>query len=162
MRIMLTMASSKHHSWIKTQLQIYLDELSQYALVKKNDDGLYDYPYLEHYWREPDRHAFIIEKKDDATGFLLLREDLNPIDGTFINEIAELYILPAFRQHSVATFAVKILLSYFSGSWRVAVFRNNLTALSFWRNLIPNLDPNFTEKKSHSQKNQQIIFTFNA
>jgi len=162
MRIILTRASSKHHSWIKTQLQIYLAELSQYAPVKKNKHGLYLYPYLEHYWREPDRHAFVIEKNDDATGFLLVRKDLNPVDGTFINEIAELYILPAFRQHSVATCVVKIVLSYFFGNWRVAVFRNNPTALSFWRNLIPNLDPNFTEKTSYSQKDQQIIFTFNG
>ena len=100
MTVKLAPASSDRRCWIRAELQSYLAELSQFASIEKNAEGQYDYPYLDYYWREPDRHPFIIYLDNEAVGFLLVREDLDPTDGTCLTEIAELYILPAFRQRS--------------------------------------------------------------
>jgi predicted acetyltransferase len=160
MTIKLVRASLDHQCWIRAELQSYLFELSQFASIEKNAEGQYDYPYLDHYWREPDLHPFVIYLDNEAVGFLLVREDLDPADGTSLTEIAELYILPAFRQRSVASSAVKEVLGYFPGNWRAMVLPNNNVALSFWRELISTMDPEFTVALPAPPKNQQVVFTF--
>ena len=162
MTVKLAPASSDQRCWIRAELQSYLGELSQFAAIEKNTEGQYDYPYLDYYWREPDRHPFIISLDDEAAGFLLVREDMDPADGTSLTEIAELYILPAFRQRSVASTAIKEVLGYFPGNWRAAVLRTNDVAYSFWRQLISALDPEFTVALPSSSNNQQIVFSFSA
>ena len=162
MTVKLAPASSDHRCWITAELQSYLAELSQFASIEKNAEGQYNYPYLDFYWREPDRHPFIIYLNNEAAGFLLVREDLNPADGTSITEIAELYILPAFRQRSVASSATKEVFGYFPGNWRAAVLPENDVACSFWRQLISALDPEFTVALPASPNNQQIVFSVSA
>jgi predicted acetyltransferase len=162
MKAEVALASSNHQPWIKAKIQSYLAELSKFVSIEKNFEGQYDYPYLDHYWREPDRHPFIIYLNNEAAGFLLVREDLDPADGTSITEIAELYILPAFRERSVASSAIKEVFGYFPGNWRAAVLPNNDVACSFWRQLISALDPEFTVALPASPNNQQIVFSFSA
>ena len=162
MTVKLAPASSDQRCWIRSELQSYLAELSQFASIEKNAEGQYDYPYLDFYWRERDRHPFIIYLDNDAVGFLLVREDLDPADGTSLTEIAELYIQPAFRQRSVASSAIKEVLGYFPGNWRAAVLPTNDVAYAFWRRLISALDPGFKEVLPASPYNQQIIFSFSA
>ena len=160
MNVKVVLASSVHQSWIRDKIQYYLDELSKFVSIEKNFEGQYDYPYLDHYWREPDRHPFIIYLNNETVGFLLVREDLDPTDGTSITEISELYILPAFRQRSVASNAIKKVLGYFPGNWRAAVLPNNEIGCSFWRQLISALDPKFTTEPPAFPKNQRIVFSF--
>ena len=162
MTVKLAPASSDHRCWITAELQSYLAELSQFASIEKNAEGQYNYPYLDFYWREPDRHPFIIYLNNEAAGFLLVREDLDPADGTSITEIAELYILPAFRERSVASSAIKKALGFFPGNWRAAVLPNNEVGRSFWKQLISVLDPNFTVAPAALPKNQQVVFSFTA
>ena len=94
MTVEVALASSDHQPWIRAKIQPYLAELSKFVSIEKNFEGQYDYPYLDHYWREPDRHPFIIYLNNEAVGFLLVREDMDPTDGTSLTEISELYILP--------------------------------------------------------------------
>jgi predicted acetyltransferase len=160
MNVKVVLASSDHQSWIRAKIQYYLDELSKFVSIDKNFEGKYDYPYLNHYWREPDRHPFIIYLNNEAVGFLLVREDQDPTDGTSITEISELYILPEFRQRSVASNAIKKVLTYFPGNWRAAVLPNNEIGCSFWRQLISALDPKFKMEPPAFPKNQRIVFSF--
>jgi predicted acetyltransferase len=162
MKVEVVLASSHHQPWVRANLQSYLAELSKFVFIKKNFEGQYDYPYLDHYWREPDRHPFIIYLDSDAVGFLLVREDLDPTDGTSLTEISELYILPAFRQRSVATSAIKKIVSHFPGNWRAAVLPNNELGCSFWKQLIAVLDPNFKVTPPAFPNNQQVVFSFTA
>jgi predicted acetyltransferase len=162
MTVRLVPAAADHLSWMRAELQSYMTELSRFASIEKNAEGQYVYPYLDHYWREPDRHPYVIHLDNEAAGFLLVRADLDPADGTSLTEIAELYILPAFRQRSVANSAVKEVLGYFPGNWRAAVLANNDVAYSFWRQLIAALDPKFTVAVPTSSKNQRFVFSFNA
>ncbi len=162
MTVRLVPASKDHQGWISAELQAYLAELSQFASIDKNAAGQYEYPYLDHYWREPDRYPFVIYLDDDAAGFLLMREDLNPADESSLREIAELYVLPAFRQRSVASSAVKEVTVYFPGNWRAAVLSTNDVAYTFWRQLISALDPAFTETIPAPCQNQHFVFSFNT
>jgi predicted acetyltransferase len=162
MTVEVALASSDHQPWIRAKIQSYLAELSKFVSIEKNFEGQYDYPYLDHYWREPDRHPFIIYLNNEAVGFLLAREDMDPTDGTSLTEISELYILPEFRQRSVASSAIKKALGFFPGNWRAAVLPNNEVGRSFWKQLISVLDPNFTVAPAAFPKNQQVVFSFTA
>ena len=143
MSVNIARASLVQKYWIREELQSYLAELSRFADIDKNAKGQYDYPYLDHYWRQPDRHPFIIYLDNEPVGFLLVREDQDPANGSSLTEIAELYILPAFRQCSIASSAVRDVLGYFPGNWRATVFLGNDVVYCFWMQLISALDPEF-------------------
>lgn len=162
MTVRLVPASLEHRPWIRAELQSYLEELSRFAVIEKNAEGQYDYPYLDHYWREPDRHPFVIYQNNKAAGFLLVREDLDPTNGKSLMEIAELYVLPAFRQLSIASSAVRQVLECFPGNWRAAVLIDNDVAYAFWRQLISNVDPQFSLVTPEPWKDEQFVFTFSA
>ena len=162
MSVNIARASLVQKYWIREELQSYLAELSRFADIDKNAKGQYDYPYLDHYWRQPDRHPFIIYLDNEPVGFLLVREDQDPANGSSLTEIAELYILPAFRQRSIASRAVSEVLGYFPGNWRATVFRDNHVAYGFWRQLISALDPEFTLALPNHAKHPQIVFSFSA
>ena len=36
-------------------MQLYLHDFSEFSGETTNPDGRYEYPYLEHYWADPDR-----------------------------------------------------------------------------------------------------------
>ncbi len=83
-------------------------------------------------------------------------------------EIAELYVLPAFRQRSIASSAIIEVAVYFPGNWRVAVYfpgnwrvavlSTNDVAYTFWRQLISALGPAFTETVPTPCQNQHFVF----
>ena len=162
MSVKIARASLVQKYWIREELQSYLAELSRFADIDKNAKGQYDYPYLDHYWRQPDRHPFIIYLDNEPVGFLLVREDQDPANGSSLTEIAELYILPAFRQCSIASSAVREVLGYFPGNWRATVFPGNDVAYCFWRQLISALDPEFTLALPSYDKQQHVVFSFSA
>ena len=56
---MLTPARAKDRDIIASLLQEYLQEMSEYTAVPSDEDG-FVYPFLDFYWREPDRHPFLV------------------------------------------------------------------------------------------------------
>ena len=115
---------------IREQMPGYLAELNTFL---PTSTGSLVYPYLEHYWREPDRHAFLISDQNEDCGFALVRRlhsgDANPDE----HSIAEFYVQPAFRRTGVGKSAVRDLLKIYPGPWLIQVLEANLAARMFWQ-----------------------------
>ena len=161
MTVSLLTAAPDHQPWLMMQLQPYLSELSRFTDIRQDAEGNYLYPYLEHYWREPDRHPFVILHGDEPAGFVLVRQDLDPVDANPLMEIAELYILPDYRKDSVARNAIRALVACFPGSWRASVLEKNAIAYAFWTNVISGIDPDYRVTVP-SPRNHLYIFSFRA
>jgi len=97
-----------------------------------SDRGDYDpLPYLEAYWREPDRHPLVIRVGDKAAGFALINSHSHQ-GGAVERNMAEFFVARKFRRHGVATEAVRQILATHPGHWEVAVAQRNLAARAFW------------------------------
>lgn len=137
----------------------YLEELSQYALENEKAAVL-AYPYLDHYWREPDRLPFIFYdvKHDDSgdisanhhcfdCGFALVRRLTSGDSAPDFHTIAEFYIKPNFRNRGLGKNAVREILNFIPGTWLIQVMERNEPAMIFWQKTLLELtkgSPNTT------------------
>lgn len=114
---------------IRRQMADYLEELNQYD---PDNDGM-DYPYLDFYWREPDRHPFLLRCDGQTCGFALIRRETTGTEESGFHSIAEFYIQPQFRRRGIGLLAVKELLERFPGPWLIQVLIENVSAQKFWQ-----------------------------
>lgn len=75
--------------------------------------------------------AHLIQCDGSAAGFLIV--DSAQIEGKPISEFADLFILPRYRGRGVASAVVEQVILRSTHPWLIAVFRDDMHALAFWR-----------------------------
>ena len=82
-------------------LELYAHDFSEFHSIEPGPDGRFGYPDLPLYWSESGRHAFLIKVDGKLAGFALIREIL-PVSGTnSIWDMAEFFVLRAYRRGGV-------------------------------------------------------------
>lgn len=103
-------------------LQEYLQELGAGS----------EYPYLDLYWRERDRHAYWIAVSDQVVGFALVRRV-----GAGIHEVAEFFVRKPWRRHGVGQAAAMTLFAAHPGCWQVRSYPSSAASHAFWTTAVP-------------------------
>lgn len=140
--VRLVPASRAERQTLAQLLELYLYEFSAFDDVEIGADGRYGYVYLDHYWTEPGRHAFLIQVDGGLAGFALVRtmeKDENPLDSmpeTTGHAIAEFFVLRKYRRLGVGRTAAQAIFDLFPGRWQVNQDAANLPAQAFWRRVI--------------------------
>ncbi|MGA7241801.1 MAG: GNAT family N-acetyltransferase [Terracidiphilus sp.] len=148
---------------IANLLELYAHDFSEFHSVELGPDGRFGYPDLPLYWSEPERHPFLIRVDGKLAGFALIREIL-PVSGTnSIWDMAEFFVLRAYRTSGVGTNAAKAVWRQFPGNWQVRVMRSNRVGLGFWLHAIDE----FAGGKASSSKDEKAgeiwdIFSFTS
>jgi predicted acetyltransferase len=122
----------KEKEVIFTLFQPYLDELSSFPdeeIDYKDEKGIYHYPYLDDYWRESERHPYLLISDNKIAGFALVRQELKHW------EIAEFYVLPEFRRCGLATNCAIDIFKKHPGNWRIEFNKHNQASRSLWQRL---------------------------
>lgn len=117
-RVEVSLATASERAVVASFLVAHLTELGASS----------DYPYFEHYWSDPERHPFLFCTNGNRAGFALVRRPRDSHDF----EMAEFYVVPAFRRAGVGSSAAEALFSIFLGSWRIPVLSQNRVGLAFW------------------------------
>lgn len=94
-------------------------------------DGLFGYPYLDAYWAEPGRVAYLLRADDELAGLALVRR----VEA--VSHLAEFLVLPKFRRAGVGTEAARQVFAAHPGPWCVRQVAGNGPATQFWRRAIP-------------------------
>ncbi|MDZ7686141.1 MAG: GNAT family N-acetyltransferase [Gammaproteobacteria bacterium] len=102
-------------------LQDYLAEFDEFEDVEKNEDGTYVYPFLPHYWEDPNRYPFLFRADDELAGFALLRFEVDPASGYESMDMAEFYVVPNYRRNGYGREAARRWWDLFPGRWIVRV-----------------------------------------
>lgn len=130
---------------INKLLQDYLGELSQFDVIPRNDNGQYDYPWLDLYWSDENRYPYLFRVDDKVYGFALIRKDND------FYEMAEFYILPEFRRLGFGTQFAVTLINKHIGKWHIEYYEQNTSACHFWRYLVAKITKTkvtgFTDEK---------------
>ena len=53
-------------------MELYLYDFSEFDGADIGILGLYEYPYLDHYWVEPERSPFLVRVNGSLAGFVLV------------------------------------------------------------------------------------------
>ena len=89
-----------------------------------------NYPWLDAYWTDSDRKAYLFDVDGHPAGFALVRLT-DPI------ELAEFFILRKYRRTGVGTAAAREAIARHAGRWIVTQIPSNEPATAFWRHAIP-------------------------
>lgn len=149
-------------------LQDYLQELSVWTGDQPDRDGNFQYPFLTHYRREPDRRVFLVKKGPNPTqsgdtpvaGFVMIRDERDPQSGVLVHEIAEFYIRPGYRRTGFGRDCFRELLNRLPGQWQLGVLAGNDVARQFWRQVIADLCGTFEESTPAARSAGQTLFRF--
>jgi len=129
---------------LRNLLQLYLYDFSVFVAVERNTDGIFSYPYLDHYWTEPDRFPFLISVEGEHVGFALVREVLDPLTNEIAHEMAEFFVMRKFRRQNIGSQAAYILVNKLPGRWILRVLANNDPALRLWQHTLKRYNPSNT------------------
>lgn len=136
MTVAIKPASIEEKQVIFNLLQSYLHELSSFPdeeIDYKDEEGLYRYPYLDDYWRESERHPYLLLKDNEIAGFALVRQV------GYHWQIAEFYVLPEFRRCGLATSCAIDIFKKHPGEWRIEFNKHNEHSQALWRKLAKSL-----------------------
>jgi predicted acetyltransferase len=121
--------SEKGDLW--TDLQEYIEEMRAFDESIERVGGVYQYKWFDHYWNGGERWPFWAIVDAEHVGFALLRREES---GEM--EVAEFYIRPRFRRGGVGLSFARALLAKYRGRWLISEYRENSTAVHFWRKVI--------------------------
>ena len=129
-------ASETDRPVLRRLIELYRHDFSEFDDTDVDSHGEFGYRYLDHYWTEPDRHAFLIRCDGRWAGFALVRSG-DPHD------MAEFFVMRKYRRSGVGREAAREVLHRFPGRWTVRQLLTNPAATEFWRVAIPHP---FTER----------------
>jgi predicted acetyltransferase len=129
-RIGLVRVKLKHKQVLANLVQFYRYDFSAIRGLELTPHGTYSYLYLDHYFVEPSRQAFFIVVDERLAGFAFARRK----EG--VNELAEFFVMKAFRRRNVGTIAATRLFRKFPGDWSLEFDHNNARAANFWPRVV--------------------------
>lgn len=121
---------------LRNLLELYQYDFSEFDGSDLEPSGLYDYPYLDHYWVEAGRTPFLVRLDSQLAGFALVAR-YNYLTGQKDAWVlAEFFIMRKYRRQGVGEYVARYIFSQFPGEWQVAQIPENMPATAFWRKVI--------------------------
>ncbi len=134
MTLEIVQANIEDEPILQRLLELYQYDFSEFNDADVNVHGRYGYQYLDRYWTELGRYAYLIKVSGELAGFALIR-NVDTDDGVF-HSIAEFFIMRKYRRQGIGSEVALQLFERFPGEWRIYQEVDNLPAQSFWRKVV--------------------------
>jgi len=125
-------ASPNQEPILDNLLQLYAHDFSEFHDVDLAPDGRFVYKNLPLYWREPNRHPLLLRWEGKLAGFVFVKKGSEISGKKFVWDMAEFFVLRAYRRHGLGTAAAHQVWRRFPGPWEVRVMESNVAAHQFW------------------------------
>ena len=112
-------------------LQLYCYDFSAVRGFDVTEHGVFTYPYLDHYFVEPERDAFFVRHDGALAGFALARELPSGE-----RDVSEFFVMRRHRRLGVGARAAAQLLAMHPGRWTVRFDVANVDAAAFWPGVV--------------------------
>ncbi len=136
MKIQLVEATPADTPVLGNLLELYQYDFTEYTDDDLGPDGRFGYRYLDAYFTEPDRHAFLIKAGGQLAGFVLVRRAPSAAGAGDVADMAEFFVMRKYRRRGVGAEAARRAFDAFPGRWEVRAMAANLPAHAFWRRVI--------------------------
>ena len=140
---------------IHNLIQPYMDELSKFpddSPDYKDEDDIYHYPYLDDYWLEDTRYPYLLFRDNKIAGFALV----SYYDSYW--RMAEIFVLPEFRQNRVAFDCSSEIFREHPGIWKISFNKRNFPSQSLWQKLADNLSKGTISAGQSTSSHDYIMF----
>ncbi|MEM1126416.1 MAG: GNAT family N-acetyltransferase [Bacteroidota bacterium] len=112
-------------------LALYLHDLSPHTGADLDEQGRFVYPFLDRYWTEAGRHAFLIRADGRLAGLALANTHVHLADSNWA--MAEFFVARRYRRQGIGQRAAQAIFAQLPGWWEVGVQASNTSAEAFWR-----------------------------
>ncbi|GIQ62621.1 hypothetical protein PACILC2_11890 [Paenibacillus cisolokensis] len=131
---------------LRNLLELYKYDSSEFDPEDVNENGLYEYMYLDHYWTEEGRYPFFIRVNGKLAGFALVREIVTNDNNQTNYSMAEFFVMKKYRNQGVGQQASTELFNRFRGIWKVAQIESNKPAQIFGERQLKDIPITTTKK----------------
>jgi predicted acetyltransferase len=134
--IEISRATEVERPILRQLMELYQYDFSEFDGSDIGPLGLYDYPYLDHYWVEPERTPLLVRVNGCLAGFVLVARYnyLTGLKDTWV--LAEFFIMRKYRHQGVGEHVARLIFDQYRGDWQVAQITKNSAATTFWRKVI--------------------------
>ncbi len=136
MNIEVSHASVQERPILRHLMELYQYDFSEFDGADVSALGLYDYPYLDHYWVEAERAPFLVRVDGKLAGFVLVARYNYVTGGKDTWVMAEFFIMRKYRRLGVGEKVAGQIFDLFPGEWQVGQINENVAAIAFWRKVI--------------------------
>ena len=135
MATILTPVTKDEKEILRSLLEKYNYDFSQYDKRDVNDLGLFGYDYLDNYWTEENRFPYFIKVNSKLAGFVMVN-DYPEVKSDTNYTMSEFFIMYKYRQKGIGKYVVKYIFNKYKGKWQLTYLPNNETAKSFWNKIV--------------------------
>ena len=144
-------------------LELYAHDFSEFHDIELSAEGKFGYKDLSFYWRESDRHPFLLKVDSKLAGFALVKRGQDFWGDETVWDMAEFFVVRRYRRRGIGMVAAHELWRRFPGMWQVRVMESNHAAHQFWQRAIAA----FTGQRVHSSCIEKAggswrVFTFES
>jgi predicted acetyltransferase len=132
----LVPAAPEQESIIANLLELYAHDFSEFHNLELGANGRFGYRHLSLYWSEPGRYPFLIKVDGRLAGLALVKRGSEASDGEAVWDVAEFFIVRAYRRQGIGMKVAHEVWKRFPGLWEVRVMQSNRTALNFWQRAV--------------------------
>ncbi|HEY0707925.1 MAG TPA: GNAT family N-acetyltransferase [Polyangia bacterium] len=132
----LVPATRSHLPVLANLFQLYCHDFSELLGLSVAEDGRFATPDLTPYFEETWCHPFLIRVDDRWAGFVLAQQRSRLTDDRQTWDVAEFFVMRAFRRTGIGTQAATEVFDRFPGRWEVRQLPANTAATAFWRKVL--------------------------
>jgi predicted acetyltransferase len=149
---------------LENLLELYIHDLSEIFAVELGPDGRFGYAKLPLYWADPvGRHIFLIKYGSRVAGLAMATRGSPASQRPTDLDVAEFFVLRAFRRLGVGRQAAFMLWDTIRGQWVVRVVERNGTGVNFWGEVVRSYTSGmFGESTMSDTPNAWRVFTFKS
>ena len=149
---------------LENLLELYIHDLSEIFAVELGPDGRFGYDKLPLYWTDPvGRHIFLINYGGRVAGFAMATRGSPASQSQTDLDVAEFFVLRAFRRSGVGRQAAFKLWDTIPGRWVVRVVETNETGVNFWSEVVRSYTSGeFGESNLAGAPDAWRVFTFES
>lgn len=117
-------------------LEKYLYEFSQYEKTDIDENGLYNYEWIDYYFTEKNRFPYFIKVNNHLAGFALISDYPEVPEESTTYCLSEFFILYKYRCKGYGKEAVFQVLNKHRGKWQLKCHPGNIVSTIFWEKVI--------------------------
>ncbi len=130
--------NAEHAPILANLLELYAHDFSEFLHLDLEADGKFNsFPGLTDYWNEPGHHPFLLKVDGNLAGLALVKRGSEFSGRSEVWDMAEFFVLRAYRRRGIGTQIAHEVWKRFPGSWEVRVMELNTSARCFWERAIP-------------------------
>lgn len=138
MDIQMQKICEEDRSVLSNLLEFYLYDFSEFEHTDVNNNGLFGYSYLDHYFRDDNRDAYFILADGKHAGFVLIHNHTLLKDTDIA--IAEFFVMRKYRKRGVGRTVIREILNRYPTCIEIPVRSKNQEGLKFWKKITQQLN----------------------